>query len=130
MAITYELRVLAASSLLGTVSTSAKTNDSDRGAVETQERANNGDFSNDTQETLKLVHVGRGSLPEQDASVSGHVAEQTQSMAYLVGALAALGYTVAADITTTGNSLGSGHDQRREGHNWQKESRCTEEHFA
>ena len=51
-------------------------------------------------------------------------------VAYLVGAVAALNLTIAANRITAGNSLGSGHDQRREGHNWQKESGCTEEHFA
>ena len=48
----------------------------------------------------------------------------------LVGFVATLHFTIAAGGTTTGNSLGSGCDERREGHNWQEESRCAEVHVA
>ena len=53
-----------------------------------------------------------------------------RDQAHLGDSLAALGYTIAAGSTTTGNRLRSSCDERREGHNGQKEGRCTEEHFA
>ena len=60
--VTYELSVRAAHSLLGTVSTIAKTNNSDGGAVSGQEGANDGDRSSNSQETAKEVCTGFVSL--------------------------------------------------------------------
>ena len=71
--VTYELSVRAANSLLGTVGTAANTNDGDGGAVSSQERANDGDRSSDTQETAQEVRAGLVSLLGQGRSVSNHV---------------------------------------------------------
>ena len=47
---TYEGSVLAANGLLGTVSTSANTNDGKGGAVEGQKRADDGNAADDAQQ--------------------------------------------------------------------------------
>ena len=47
---TYESSVLAADGLLGTVSTSANTNDGKGGAVEGQKRADDGNAADDAQQ--------------------------------------------------------------------------------
>ena len=47
---TYEGSVLAANGLLGTVSTSANTNDGERRAVDSQERANDGNTADNAQQ--------------------------------------------------------------------------------
>ena len=71
--VTYELGVRTANSLLGTVGTAANTNDGDGGAVSSQERANDGDRSSDTQETAEVVRTGCVSLLAQGTSVSNYV---------------------------------------------------------
>ena len=55
---TYKLSLLAADSLLNTVSTSgANTNDGDGGAVSGQERADDRDVSDNAQKASELVHI-------------------------------------------------------------------------
>ena len=50
---TYEGSVLAADGLLGTVGTGANTNDGDRRAVNSQERADDGNAADDAQQPCK-----------------------------------------------------------------------------
>lgn len=66
---TYVLSVLAADSLLGAISTGACAYDSDRSAVDGQERANKRYIVGNTQEAGEYIEVGLGGLPMERAPV-------------------------------------------------------------
>jgi len=59
---TYENSILAAHGLLGAASTTSDTYDGDRRAVDSQERANDGDGADNSQQPSEQIGVVLGSL--------------------------------------------------------------------
>ena len=60
--------------------------------------------------------------------VNGHLGKEQSEIACRVGRVAALQSAIAAAATTACDGFWGGHDDGREGNNWQEEGGCADEH--